>query len=291
MTSTAPTNEEIADVLDRIASLLEVREEGPFRVAAYRDGASTVRSAPQSVADLARDRGAEGLAELPYIGEGLAHIIEEYVEQGRSRLLDELKGEVSAVDLLTQVPGIGRALARRVVEQLEIGSLEELEIAAHDGRLETVEGFGPKRVKTVRMSLAGMLSGAAGRRRQRVEEDDETSPHRKMPPVDLLMVLDREYRRRAARGELRRIAPRRFNPTGEAWLPIMHRSRGEWKFTVLYSNTARAHELGKTDDWVIIYWENQEDGQATVVTATKGDLQGKRVVRGREAECRAFYGS
>jgi hypothetical protein len=60
--------------------------------------------------------------------------------------------------------------------------------------------------------------------------------------------------------------------------------------TVLFSNTARAHELGKTHDWVVIYY--QKDGpeaQCTVVTETRGPLKGKRVIRGRERECRQFY--
>lgn len=50
-----------------------------------------------------------------------------------------------------------------------------------------------------------------------------------------------------------RAAPRRFNPKGKAWLPILHTQRGPWHFTALYSNTARAHDLKKTGDWVVLY--------------------------------------
>ena len=58
----------------------------------------------------------------------------------------------------------------------------------------------------------------------------------------------------------------------------------------MYSNTARAHELGKTDDWVVIYYEQDgEEDQCTVVTETRGPLAGRRVVRGREQECREYY--
>ena len=53
--------------------------------------------------------------------------------------------------------------------------------------------------------------------------------------------------------KLATIAPRRFNPTGESWLPVLHTSRGDWHVTALYSNTARAHELGRTRDWVVLY--------------------------------------
>ena len=98
--------------------------------------------------------------------------------------------------------------------------------------------------------------------------------------------MDREYRKRAAAGELAKIAPKRFNPEGTAWLPILHTDRDRWHFTALFSNTARAHELGRTDDWVVIYYYDDEhrEGQNTVVTETRGALKGQRVVRGRESE-------
>lgn len=107
------------------------------------------------------------------------------------------------------------------------------------------------------------------------------------PDVDTLLDVDREYREKAAAGTLRRIAPRRFNPLAEAWLPILHCQRGDWQFTALFSNTARAHALGKTADWVVLYFHSDHgpEGQRTVVTETTGPLQGQRVVRGREPEC------
>jgi len=113
----------------------------------------------------------------------------------------------------------------------------------------------------------------------------------RVPDVGLLLDVDGEYRDQAERGILRKIAPRRFNPSGEAWLPILHSRHGSWDFTALYSNTARAHDLGKVKDWVVIYFhsDSEPEGQCTVVTETQGPLAGKRVVRGREAECRAFY--
>ena len=106
-----------------------------------------------------------------------------------------------------------------------------------------------------------------------------------------MLDVDAEYRREAAAGRLRKIAPRRFNPSGEAWLPVLHARRGIWDFTVLFSNTARAHDLGRVRDWVVIYYhtDNEPEGQCTVVTETRGPIEGQRVVRGREAECRAYY--
>jgi hypothetical protein len=72
------------------------------------------------------------------------------------------------------------------------------------------------------------------------------------PPIEMLLEVDALYRARDAAGTLRRIAPKRFNSADEAWLPIIHAQRGEWHLTALYSNTAQAHELGRTKDWVVI---------------------------------------
>ena len=73
---------------------------------------------------------------------------------------------------------------------------------------------------------------------------------------------------------------------------MLHTERGDWSFHVLFSNTGLAHRLGRTRDWVVIFFERDGDeDQVTVVTETRGELAGKRVVRGRELECHAWYRS
>ena len=97
------------------------------------------------------------------------------------------------------------------------------------------------------------------------------------------MKIDAEYQKRAKEGDLHKIAPRRFNPKHEEWLPVMNTNREGWTFTALYSNTAQSHELEKTDDWVVIYYQRAgKEHQNTIITETKGSLKGKRVVRGRQ---------
>lgn len=276
-----PTREEIVDLLDRIGDLLEAQEENPHRVRAYHNAADTIAGAAEPVAEWAAAGDRRGLTSLPGIGEGLATLIIDYAKNGYSDLLRRLEERAAPGSTLVRVPGIGPTLAGRIHEALGIDTLEELELAAHDGRLDSVEGIGPERVKAVRATLAGMLSDSARRRaRQRAESAAETDE----PPVAMLLDVDAEYRRRAAAGSLPTIAPRRFNPEGKAWLPLMETTRGPWRFTALYSNTARAHEAGKTDDWVVIYFERdgREERQRTVVTETRGPRAGERVVRGRE---------
>jgi len=278
-------NPEVADALDRVADLLEAQGENPYRVRAYRAGAQTVRGEPRPVAEILEREGAEGLDRLPEIGKSLSAAIAELVHTGRLGMLERLEGQIAPEDLFTTVPGVGEELARRVHQELHLETLEELELAAHDGRLARVPGFGPRRVRAVREALAGMLARSTRRRARRLRAQDAARAEAPRPPVETLLAVDAEYRRRAAAGELRTIAPKRFNPKRTAWLPVMHTARDGWSFTALYSNTARAHDLGTTTDWVILYYERDGDeDQCTVVTEKHGPLAGKRVVRGRESE-------
>jgi hypothetical protein len=138
-------------------------------------------------------------------------------------------------------------------------------------------GWGPRRISMVQAALAERL----GRPRLR-----SLMARLSRPPVEMLLDVDRDYRQGVQAGRLPRIAPKRFNPKGEAWLPILHAERGDWRFTALFSNTPLAHQLGRTRDWVVIYYETDAlpEGQCTVVTETQGPLKGRRVVRGRERE-------
>jgi hypothetical protein len=114
------------------------------------------------------------------------------------------------------------------------------------------------------------------------------------PAVGVLLDVDREYREKARAGILPRIAPRRFNPDREAWLPVLHSRHGPWHFTALFSNTELAHQLHRTYDWVVIFYadgEKGDEGQVTVVTERRGKLAGQRVVRGREPQCARYYES
>ncbi|MFO8151304.1 MAG: helix-hairpin-helix domain-containing protein [Trueperaceae bacterium] len=278
---TANANATVASRLDEVGLLLEEQRANPFRVNAYRRAAATIRELERPLAAILDEGGLEGLEKLPTIGERLARSIRTLVTTGRLPLLEHLRGDADPEVALMTVPGIGPKLADRLVHELGIGSLEDLEAAAHDGRLEGIDGLGPKRIAGIRDVLRARLGRV---RPLPVDAGDE-------PSVAEILDVDREYREAAARGRLPTIAPRRFNPTGEAWLPILHTRRGDREFTAMFSNTARAHRLGRTDDWVVIYHDGRGgERQATVVTAGRGALQGRRVVRGREEACAATYG-
>jgi len=276
-------NSEISSRLLEIANLLQEQHANPFRVNAYRRAATTLANLAIPVTEIIEDKGIAGLTELPGIGEGIARSIYEYVATGRMSRLESLQAGHDPVLLFEQIPGVGVKLAHQIIETLHIDTLEALELAAHNGRLEKVPGFSNKKVALVQAWLAQVL----GRRRPFTQVQGYVEE----PPVSLLLQIDRQYRDKAEAGELPTIAPKRFNPNAEAWLPVMHASKKDWHFTALYSNTARAHQLGQTRDWVVIYFYDKDhhEGQHTVVTETRGSLVGKRVVRGRETECRDHY--
>lgn len=285
-----------ADIFERVADYLAAQQADPYRVRAYRRAALTLRELEYDVAALvghradgtctdAEARELKRLSALPHIGIRLAGSILEILHTGKLRLLDRLRGEVSPEGLFATVPGIGEELAHRIVDKLHIDTLEELELAAHDGRLAGVSGFGERRVRAMRDQLATLLRRSP-RRAARLVDTDTHVP----PPIDVLLAVDAEYRSKARAGTLHRIAPRRFNPRHEPWLPVLHVEEEGWSFTAMFSNTAKAHRLGHTRDWVVIYYERDGDEhQCTVVTEYAGPDGGLRVVRGRERDCHAHY--
>ncbi|MCG6900203.1 MAG: DNA-binding protein [Gammaproteobacteria bacterium] len=277
-----PVNQQIAMKLAQAADLLEQQGASPFRVSAYRRASETLARLAQDIRELAAAEGTAGLIKLPNIGKGIARAIQELLTTGSWAQLERLRGTLDPVKLFQTVPGIGPKSAEIIHETLHIDSLEALEAAAWDGQLETVRGMGSRRIAGIRNALAALL----GKTRRRPRLETATGP-----TVSTLLEVDRDYRRRAEQGSLPLIAPRRFNPQGKAWLPILHSGRDGWHFTVLYSNTALAHELKRTHDWVIVYYydDHHQEGQCTVVTETRGPLTGQRVVRGRESECRDYY--
>jgi DNA polymerase (family X) len=269
-----PLNRQIAGRLEEAARLWRDQGADPFRVNAYLRAAETVRRWPQSVRRIFLDRGLEGLDALPGVGPAIAGAIRELIVSGRLPMLDRLRGISTPITVLSSVPSIGRRLAARLHDELGLNTLEELETAAHDGRLETIAGFGEKRLVAVRDSLAQRLG--------RVKAAPATAAA--APPVEELLDVDREYRQKATAGELPLIAPHRFNPTKEAWLPIFHTRRGDRRYTALFSNTGRAHRAGRTRDWVVLYGDDDAGNayQYTVITAQRGPHRGARVVAGFE---------
>ena len=277
-------NQQVADQLREIAYLLEQQKANPFRFRAYLNAANTVEGLSENIKDIVEKQGIQGLVALPAIGSGIARSIYEYVAIGSMTRLKNLKGESDPIRLFQSIPGVGPELANRIYTYTHADSFEALEIAIHNGVLSGVPGLGENRLNGIQAWLLKTLGEQ--RIRSRVKQVAEHAPS-----IALLIKVDSEYREKSNAGKLPTIAPKRFNPEGKAWLSILHATVEGWHFTALFSNTLLAHQLKRTDDWVVIYFydEDHQEGQYTVVTETRGPLTGKRVVRGRELECREFY--
>ena len=275
-------NADIASRLQEYATLLEQQGDDVFRVRAFQQAADHVSALPEALRDIFSHEGLAGLIAQPKIGRGIAAAIAEMLTSGRWSQLDRLRGDAAPERLFMTLPGIGPELARRLADDEDIETLEELETALQPGG-RPIAGFGRRRRQMVLSQISDRLERIRTARRTA----GSVVP---APPVSLLLDADRLYRERAAAGHLRLIAPKRFNPEGAAWLPVMHARRDDWHLTLMWSNTARAHDLGKTRDWLVVYFrkDGQAEGRCTIVTETRGPLAGQRVVRGREAECEAL---
>jgi hypothetical protein len=271
-------NNTIAKRLREYANYLESQEFNVFRVRAYRRAADTIQGLDRPLTEILEKEGRSGLESLPGIGAHLSFTLEGLLRDGSFRTLGRDGGRIDPERLLLSVPGVGPGLARQLYDELGITTLEGLEMAAHDGRLARL-GVGPKRLRGIIDSLAGRLGGSR-----------RPEPMIREPAIADLLAVDAEYRRRAEQHLLPTLTPRRFNREGRAWLPIYQTDRGDWFYRTLFSNTALAHRLNTTRDWVVIYFDDgTTSGQRTVMTESRGDLRGRRVVRGREDECRDYY--
>ncbi len=274
-------NHAAAERLREAATLLALQHDNPYRSAAYRRAADAIAAFHTDIRDLLEAGGIAALEAIPGVGPRIAGALAELARTGRWTYLERLRGSAEPHDVFCAIPGVGPALAKRLHDTLRVETLEQLEAALQQAETLRVPGVGPRRLAMLRAALAQMLTRI---RTVRTKPTDE-------PPVAILLEVDREYRSKVDAKQLRTIAPKRFNPKGEAWLPILHTTRGTWHFTALFSNTARAHELDKVRDWVVIYFHSDSGGEAqrTIVTETRGALAGQRVVRGRERECLTVY--
>lgn len=136
-------NADVAVVFEEIADLLEIEGSNPFRIRAYRNAARTLRDLPREVGAMLDEE--EDLTELPGIGEDLAGKIKEIVETGTAIVLEEHRKNVpKTLTELLRIPGIGPKRVKALYHDLGIRTLDQLQKAAQDGRVRSIQGFGEK---------------------------------------------------------------------------------------------------------------------------------------------------
>ena len=150
-------NTEIADMFEQLAELLEIREDNPFRIRAYRNAARMIRGHGRSMAELV-DAGAD-LAGLPGIGADLAGKIATIVRTGKLPLLNQLRAKVPRPLLeMTRIEGLGPKRAKALYRALRIRSLEDLQRAARSGRIREIKGFGARTEQLIGQRAARISS-------------------------------------------------------------------------------------------------------------------------------------
>jgi len=150
----AMTNEEIARRFNRMASLMEVRGEDSFRLRSYRMAAEAIETWPTQMKEIVAEQGLSGLLEIPGVGKALAGKIVELVETGTFDAWERLTAETPATVLdLLELPGVGPKTAAMLHQKFKIASLDELRKFVAGGGLETVAGIGPKTAERIKQNL------------------------------------------------------------------------------------------------------------------------------------------
>jgi len=138
------TNKSIAEIFYQIAEILELKGQ-VWESRAYQKAARTIEMFSKDVSDIYKEKGLEGLMDIPGVGEGLAKKIEEFVNSGKIKKHQEvLKSIPSGLVEIMSIPGMGPKKAAKLNKELKIDSVEKLEKAAKDGEIRNLEGFGEK---------------------------------------------------------------------------------------------------------------------------------------------------
>src|SRR5437764_2372007 len=134
------TKSQIAEVLEEIATLLELKDENPFKIRAYANAARSLETFGGNLADL---QDEEALAKIPGIGKAIAAKIKELAGTGKLKYLEELRAEFPAAILeLFSISGLGAKKIKALYEQLHISSIEQLREACESGKVAELAGFG-----------------------------------------------------------------------------------------------------------------------------------------------------
>jgi DNA polymerase (family 10) len=152
-------NSDIASVFERIADLLEFKDENPFKLRSYRLAAETIGEMQTSLAEIAARGGAAELQKIPGIGKSISTQVIEIIQTGSSSYFESLKEEVPETVLeLRRVSGVGLKTSQLLYRDFGIKSLEELKAFAEGGGLLSVPGLGEKTINRIKSSLARIES-------------------------------------------------------------------------------------------------------------------------------------
>jgi DNA polymerase (family 10) len=148
-------NKEIARRFYRLSALMEVRGDDPFRLRSYRNAAEAIEVWPTSLKEISEQEGVTGLQEIPGVGKAIAGKVIELLAKGTFDAWDRLTAETPATVLdLLEIPGIGPKTAALLHQRFKVSSREDLKKFVASGGLDLVDGIGPKTADRIKEALA-----------------------------------------------------------------------------------------------------------------------------------------
>ena len=147
-------NEAIARRFHRLAALMEIRGDDPFRLRSYRNAAEAIEVWPTPLKEIVEAEGIAGLQTIPGVGKAIAGKVVELLERGSFGAWDRLTAETPETVLdLMEIQGIGPKTAAMLHQKYKVSSLDDLKTFAASGGLDTVDGIGPKTAEKIKESL------------------------------------------------------------------------------------------------------------------------------------------
>jgi len=153
-------NKELADLFEKMADILEFKDENPFKISAYRKASRILGDLTEDIGEVA---GRGELKKIPGIGEGMAQKIEEYLKTGKVSKYEEVKKEVpDELMAIMGIPGMGPKTLALIHKERGVGNLSQLEKAVEDGSLIGLPGMGEKKVENIKRGIQ-LLKQSKGR--------------------------------------------------------------------------------------------------------------------------------
>ncbi len=241
-------NLDVARTLTMLADLLEIQGANPFRIRAYRNAVNTVNGLSRPLHDMVE--AGEDLTELPGIGDNVAAHIEELLRTGSIDRLREVEAEIprSLVELMS-LEGVGPKKAKKLYDELGVGTVDDLERELDTGRVEELGGFGARSVAKIRDAIADFRKHTGRFRIDEVEQlvGGVLEHMRAAPGLRRLEVAGSLRRRRETIGDVDLLAEAEGDGT-----PIV-------QHFVAYDGAQRAEAAGPTKGNIVLHSGLQVD--------------------------------
>ena len=147
-------NESIARRFHQLAALMEIRGDDPFRLRSYRNAGEAIETWPKPLQKIFENEGMAGLQSIPGVGKAIAGKIVELLERGTFDAWERITSETPATVLdLLEIPGIGPKTAATLHQKFKVSSRSDLEKFVAGGGLAMVDGIGPKTAERIKETL------------------------------------------------------------------------------------------------------------------------------------------